>query len=116
MSARAERRRQARAESKAECTVGYSIVAGWCASEAELDEAKKGTHDIVIGMAGDRRRGGVQWRIASGADATQILSQLREPQLDNELELNDYYRRIAAMLREFGGFLVVAMCPAVQPS
>jgi hypothetical protein len=106
-SRRATKRRRAE---KADEWLG--VVAGWCAGDDDLEEAKKRSHDLVIDMLGSRRRGGVRWQIARGADATTVLDKMTEGELDPVLL--DHYRRIRGLLRENGGIVVLAMAPGVR--
>lgn len=87
-------------------TYGVLIVA---ATEADLPEARQRTHDALIGLMGDGRTGPIEWRQAKGAAATAILDiAARDPVTP---ELADYYRRVRAMVRENGGWLVMALAP-----
>jgi hypothetical protein len=107
MSTRAERRRQARRDAKQRCAVpaNHGVLVGWAATEADLPEARQITHDKLIALMGDRRTGGVEWRTVVGAQAEQALGTL---QVGASPTLADHYRRLGGMLREYGGFLVVA--------
>lgn len=103
---RAARRRDGRARAK---VPEWSIVAGWCQSEAELDETRQETHDTVIRLLGARRRGGVRWAwYPDRDDAYEALDQLTE---GASPELSDHYRQLRGLLREHGGILVLAMAP-----
>lgn len=85
----------------------YGMVAGWCAGTGELDAAKQATHDAVIEMLGDRRLGGVTWRIFDGPDECNgALDQLQARAAQGPEA--DHYRRLRAMVREYGGFIVMA--------
>lgn len=114
-NARAEARRQERSRAKAQrqptwdgtTPEGWGTTAGWC-DEASIELAKKQTHDTLIALMGDRRIGGVQWRIHTGQEAVEALGVLRKGATG---EHADYYRQIGAHLREYGGYLVVAMAP-----
>ncbi len=93
--------------------VGYSVLAGWCAGEGDLEEAKRATHDALLELMGDRRRGGVQWRICpAGEKADAAMAMLWEGGVAPEL--SDHYRRLEGHLREYGGILVVAMAKGIE--
>ncbi len=87
---------------------GFGVMVGWCATESDLEEAKQQTHDGLIKLMADRRRGGVHWRICqAGTDqAREALAKLFD---GADVELADYYRQIAGMMREYGGFMVIAL-------
>jgi hypothetical protein len=89
-----------------------AFVAAWCAGEDDIVEANKATHDALIRMLGARRRGGTTWRVYVGGDALRVLGMMLGAP-GNSTELANYYRRIRALLREQGGYLVVASAPAV---
>lgn len=111
MSARAERRRLERAQRRThhapDPDADYLTIAGWFQSLDDLKEAKRLSHDNVVDALGDRRTGPVQWRYATGPDAHRLLDQVAAgPKSD---ELGDHYRRLRAHLREWGGYIIVAM-------
>lgn len=118
-NARAEQRRHARALRKGRSAKSQGheyedvgLVAGWCDdTDAALEESKKRSHDILIELMGDKRRGGVTWRIFSGDAATQTLATLFE---GASLEESNHYRRIGGLLREFGGRLIIATAPGLK--
>ena len=125
MSARAERRRHARGprgprhlHSPPELNDDgiYGVQPGWFQSLDDLDHAKQSSHDALIATMGDRRTGGVQWRWWTGQEAHQVLAMLRTDKLEVEDEHTaNTYRRIAAHLREYGGYLIVAMAEGTPP-
>lgn len=86
------------------------VLIGWAHTEADLPEARQATHDQLISLMGAGRTGGVTWRQATGTDA---LSMLAAAAVDTPIdsELFDHYRRLRAMLREYGGWLVLASAP-----
>ena len=86
----------------------HGVMVAWAASEADLPEARQQTHDRLIATMGDQRRGGVTWRQTTGDQAVETMAMLTE---GATCELADYYRRIRAMLREHGGWVVVASAP-----
>lgn len=122
MSTRAERRRLARLEAKRaradECgrivpEGDYAITAGWFGTLADLEKAKRQSHDILVEMMGDRRSGPVHWRWwESGDGADEALRVLSEAAAPHEL---DHYRRVRAHLREYGGFVIVALAKGQPP-
>jgi hypothetical protein len=81
----------------------HGVVAGGCASYADLDQAKQATHDTLIRLMGPRRRGGVKWRIIPASEAPDTLRQmqweLEQAALLSYLEDNP------------DGFLVIASAP-----
>lgn len=84
----------------------YGTQVAWCREESDLPETRQKTHDALIEDMGDRRRGGVQWRQYTGKDAVDALAQMT---VDADMVAADYYRRIGAHLREYGGWLVLAL-------
>lgn len=98
------------------CGLPVATIVGWCESEDQVEGLKRSTHDAVIRQLGAARRSGVAWRIAQGAGASDLLAVLANP--DDKAghgpdvtsqELHDYYRRLRGLLREYGGFIVVAI-------
>lgn len=87
----------------------YATSVGWAADEAALPEARQVTHDGLLRLLGGAKRGVVTWRQYTGEEADRALSQMKE---NADLDRFEYYRRISGKLREFGGYLVVAMAPA----
>jgi hypothetical protein len=117
--ARAHARKQARTLAKhptarlpvrLDPEANYGVVAGWCATDADLPEARKDTHDQLIALMGDNRAGPVQWQWWEGRDATETLEAMKADTTD--FELSELYRRMSGLLREQGGILLVAMAPA----
>lgn len=109
MSARAEHRRRERARGPEPFRPDddVAVVPAWAATEADLPEARRRAHDTLLALLGERRRGPVHWSWWSGADAFQALRVLAED--TPTAEHADNYRRLRAHLREYGGYLVVAM-------
>lgn len=89
----------------------HGVIVGWAATVADLEDAKRQTHDAVIEMLGPARRGGVTWRISSGDQANAVLHDFLE---DATPEQANHYRRVRGMLREYGGYVVVASAPGVR--
>lgn len=90
----------------------YGTTAAWCADADDLEDAKRRTHDGLLGMMGDQRTGGVQWIIREGDAARALLGQLWQ---GADEELSTYYRQLRGHLREYGGYLVVAIAPGRKP-
>lgn len=114
--ARSHRRRQARTLRLPDRW--YGTAAGWCATEDDLPEARKQTHDTLISLMAERRVGAVQWRWWTGHEASEALRLLSsdvEGHYGQITEHAAYYDQIAALLRDHGGFLVVAMAPGKRP-
>jgi hypothetical protein len=108
--ARAARRRQARSAARCKpLPAGYGVLAAWCATEDDLPEARRRSHDGLVKLMADRRIGGVEWRHWSGDEANKALDVLRAGAVG---PYADHYRRLAGLLREHGGFLVAAMAPS----
>lgn len=91
----------------------YGIQLGWCESAADLDTVRRETHDTLIANMGHARTGGVSWSIVTGDDAFKRLSTLFEH--SPSPEHSESYRRIRGMLREYGGFLVIASAAGIKP-
>jgi hypothetical protein len=100
-------RSQLRRELDVDDDVG--VLVGWCNGDGTLEEAKKATHDALIGLMGARRTGGVTWRIYGVPAAYDVLDRIvageRSP------ELLDHYRHLRGLLREHGGLMVAATAP-----
>jgi hypothetical protein len=113
--AKARNRERARAHTKlADVDQDVGVLVGWCRSTEDLEETKRATHDGLISLMGDRRTGGVRWRICTGeTEGNEALRVLRDGVRDQALL--DHYRRLAAHLREWGGHLVVAMAEGTPP-
>ena len=112
MSARAHFRRLARQDKRQTRRIipdaDYGTVAAWCLAESDLPDARASTHDTLLKIMGDERTGGVQWLQWTGDEAWAALREIREGATG---EHADYYRRISGHLREYGGWLVLAMAP-----
>lgn len=109
MSTRARHRREARAAARPQQFVpdaDYATVPAWCATEDDLPDTRQATHDTLIALMGDKRTGGVKWLWWTGAEAERALGIMRQGAVG---EHADNYRRCAGHLREYGGYLVVAM-------
>lgn len=82
-----------------------ALTWAWASTEpGAVDEAKQATHDRLIAQLGARRRSGVAWDVLEGEAAKAQLRHLHSH--------SDQWRQGMAKLREFGGFLVVAMANA----
>lgn len=102
MSKTSHRRRRAH---RHETTDRIAILAAWCQHESDFPEARKGAHDALIAMMGDRRAGRVEWHHFEGDAARDLLATLKEGATP---ELFDHYRHLGAFLREYGGWIVTA--------
>lgn len=91
----------------------YATMVAWCATEADLPETRRQTHDGLIALMGASRRGGIQWRQWTGSDASEALNGLWHDATPPDLA--DHYRRVAGHLREYGGWLVLAMARGDRP-
>lgn len=89
------------------------MLPGWCATEAELPELRKATHDQLIAIMGTSRRGGVTWHQATGDTAVKIAADLARP--DDPPEAAEFYAGLLQRLQTLGGYLVVASAPGVRP-
>lgn len=117
---RAERRRSERAARKAAQRFGHQyddagVMVAWCVDEPDaIEEAKKATHDGLIQSMGSQRRGGVTWQIHKGESAAKVADDLiATMRADEPDELRDYYRRIRAHVREYGGCVIVTHAPGL---
>lgn len=113
--AKARNRERAKAAAAlADVDKDVGVLVAWCRGPEDLEDAKQQTHDGLIALMGDRRTGGVQWRICEGREqGEEALRVLRHGCTDQALL--DLYRRHGAHLREWGGYLVVAMAEGVAP-
>lgn len=84
------------------------VQPAWCLDETDLDEARRLTHDGLVGAMGRMRTGPVSWRWYKGADANAAISSLME---DTDENMRTYLRAIRGKLREYGGLLVLATAP-----
>lgn len=85
-----------------------AVLCGW-ADIDHVEEAKRQTHDGLIAMLGDRRRGGVSWRIIDNvAGALDLITKMREGADESHLE---QYDQLESLLTQHGGVLVVATAP-----
>lgn len=94
---------------------GIASMPGWVAATADLPLARRETHDALIRLLGSRREGAVYWRWEQGTKARELLDEVHPYVLGADHE-NDVRRRMHAMLREYGGWIVVAFCAASEPS
>lgn len=88
-----------------------ATLVGWCADEEHLTEARGATHDALIDLMGDRRRGAVGWKWKTGQEARDLLNEFTTNETSQPLL--DHYRHLRGMLREYGGWIVVAYAPGV---
>lgn len=89
---------------------GFATIAGWCKSEEDLEECQHQAHDTLVAGMGENRVGPVRFSVSSGDEAQVMLTQLGEGNTNQAML--DHYRRLRAMLREYGGWIVVALAPA----
>ena len=94
------------------------LIPAWCREASDLDHVKQETHDRVIARLGDRRTGGVRWKIAGPdqADAYAALDHLaKRPENPDDVAHSEgwyeHIRRLRALVREYGGYIVIAMAP-----
>ena len=92
--------------------LGESSLVAW-ASEEAVPEVRQQSHDELIYLLGDRRRGGVSWRVFRGLPAHQFLDSLIAATTDPTLLAS--YDQVRGFLREYGGVVVVASAMAVAP-
>jgi len=90
-----------------------SMMPAWCATADDLPDARQQTHDALIELLGSARRSGVRWRQVNGDDAVTLLNHLASGQ-DSRPEWLDLIRRLRGMLREYGGWIVVAEADAAR--
>lgn len=86
------------------------MLTGWCLDETDLPDARRKLHDALVGFMGDKRTGPVTWRWWSDSEAVDQLRKMRAGGIPRGADA-DQERRVAACLREYGGYLVVAMAP-----
>jgi hypothetical protein len=112
---RAEQRRQERARRKAlrlDHDGDVAFMVAWSSADpADLEAARKDTHDRLIGWLGSRRTSGVTWSHFSGDGAREQLSRLSANETAGSDQWN-YYRRLRGLLREYDGFIVIAYANA----
>lgn len=105
--------RAAKRARRAERHSDVACLLAWCATEDDLAEARRRTHDALIEMMGPARTGGVTWRWWKGERAREVVEvALADP--DQPADLAAYYRQVLAHLREYGGYVVVASAPGVR--
>lgn len=90
------------------------VTPGWCATKADIEDAKKMTHDTLIQLMGDTRDGPVSWLVTNGAEADKLLNDIlaspdRAPMRGSDTDSG--WREVRAKLRADGGYLVIAMAP-----
>jgi hypothetical protein len=85
------------------------VVALPCWS-AFAEDGRKASHDALIAALGPLRVSGVSWREATGDEAHALLDEMTAGEMDEAHR--DHYRRIRAHLREYGGWVVVALAKA----
>ena len=115
---RAERRRHRRSEERTRRRVAvnhsdyFGMMVAWCdGTVANIKEAQATTHDALLAQMGNRRTGGVAWRIYDAAEGRVVVERLIETADVGDTAIRGYYRRLLALLREHDGNLVVAYAP-----
>ena len=91
-----------------------AVLPCWAATRADLPEARRVTHDTLIGLMGDQRRGGVRWSEGHGQEAHKMVHGLLDGCEPGEMR--EMLLQIHQYLEERGGYVVVAMAPGVPPS
>lgn len=81
-----------------------------------IAEARRKTHDLLIEMLGERRRGGVQWRQVPAGHALNLLDDLERAAVRNEGQAaeggyDDLRRHLKRSMIK--GVLIIATCDAV---
>jgi hypothetical protein len=104
---------------RAEAVLG--ATAGWAQSKDALEDAQQQTHDNLITLMGDQRVGRVVWRVFDGVHARRVVADMSARTADlaplagytaGFPSLAGYYMEIDRLLREYGGFLVIATAMA----
>lgn len=99
----------------ADAEVGTTI--GWCATEADLTDARKQTHDALIKLMGGLRTGPVAWQWHTGEPAMAAIGEfMGSPEAQGSPVYANYYRQIRGKLREYGGYVVIAFAPGDKPT
>lgn len=91
------------------------VVPGWCATEADLEELRRQTHDLLIKLLGESRTSGVTWRQYSGAAALSAVTMLRLDAVTHQLEWVAMCDELERKLRDEGGYLVIATAEGDPP-
>lgn len=84
------------------------VLVGWCSDETALEETRRGTHDALIAMMGDRRTGPVAWHQVTGVEASLALVQLD----GSGAVVDPHVRRL---FYRWGGWLVIASADGIAP-
>lgn len=112
-SRRGHLRREARQSRHSHATAcdpdpNVGVVVGWCAPDS-VDECKQQTHDVLLELMGDRRAGGVVWKIFEGVVAREVIKKMELDSWGEGDTVNAaYYAQINFRLGVAGGLLVVA--------
>ena len=88
----------------------HGVVAGWGATEADLPELRRQTHDTLVALMGATRVGAVSWRTYRGTGAAGVIQGLAATGDDPAWVAA--YRRMGELLAAHGGYVVVASAPA----
>lgn len=106
-------RRAARARAHAmRLAPDVGLMVAWCV-EDEIETAKSQTHDALIRLLGDRRTGGIEWRLYRGTDAEDIIAALGIG--ERSVDWLDMLRQIRARVDAYGGVVVLCTAPATPP-
>ena len=86
------------------------VVTHWAATRdqdlADLESAKRQTHDFLVTELGPRRRSGISWRIWTGAERFDAMDRAGVPADHDDLR--------AFVAAHPDGFLVMASCEALR--
>lgn len=95
-------------------TPDVGVMVGWCSDEEDaIEEAKTITHDNLIRLLGDRRTGGITWRLYRDTDAEDIVAALAVG--ERSPDWLDMLRQVRARLDAYGGVVVLTTAPATPP-
>jgi hypothetical protein len=95
---------------KAPASGHVALQVSWCASDAELAETQRRSHDTLVELMGERRRGGVRWQMFTGLQALKAISNLEQQTRDPVVF--ESYEQVRQLLSEYGGIMVVASASA----
>lgn len=88
------------------------VQAAWV-EEHRLEEGKRATAQALEARAGELRTGPIDWRWFDPELAGAVLDTLVEGEPDEDMF--NYLRRLRGLLREHGGFLVIAFAEVTIP-
>lgn len=96
----------------------YGTQPAWAMDAESLPEARQQAHDILVMQMGDRRAGPVEWRTYEGEAALKVIGEYGRGYAPDSYQAS-IVRRMRGHLREYGGFIVIALAPekpAPEPS